>query len=468
MNIENVLWLSTGFLNYAQKLRRLGIEVYIPDFLFSQIEKKELFKPLSSLSIKFPIDFLNISIMKKFDMFVIDIPKQKPLWNEKELLNKIEMSFSVLIKLAVKNYRDIVIATSEKSLETVIEKLEECGDVPLQERRKLALESILKLIVYYADLHKFLSETFASEKFEYLLLNKIQPLDHDTTLYQDAELLKIYSQSSFLDNLEFLNFELPSIDDIKNVHESLKFSNALSEGGCALISNGVVRFIMNTPDIEYNIEKILNYVNKFGIFSGTIFINSEIGEDLLKNIESRNIKLILAKDFKGIVSGETPKIVKIKKPYSLDVRDLYTFLDSTVIKYTIKSQNMNFKLKYSNESNTRIDDEKNITRALNIFKRLEPSAAVAVVKYKILYLNSMCSGEYEAIKGVIDQLEKFSDSKKNSEVILIIDSIPKNTQLLDKIKNVGVKFLLIPEKTKKIHSEGNGAITFQVKNIKDL
>ena len=88
MNIENVLWLSTGFLNYAQKLRGLGIEVYIPDFLFSQIEKKEFFKPLSSSSIKFPIDFLNISIMKKFDMFVIDIPKQKPLWNEKELLNK--------------------------------------------------------------------------------------------------------------------------------------------------------------------------------------------------------------------------------------------------------------------------------------------------------------------------------------------------------------------------------------------
>lgn len=433
MSIEKVLWFTTDFIDYAKKIKEFTTKIYIPDFLHSEIEEKDLFIPLSAASIKFPEDFMNDSF-KNFDMFVVNIPELNSSWDEKTLLEKIETSFSVLVKQAVKNYRDIIVVTNEKTLQTVIKNLEECGDVPLQDRRRMALESMQRLIDYYVNLYKLLSETFASEKFEYLLLKKLQPLEFNKNVYKDVELLKIQSKQTFFENVEFLNNELLSIEDIKVIHTSMKILENLSENSCALISGDKIEFISSNASLEYNIQRILDYAKSYKVSSASIAVNGKVDKDILKIINSNYFSTVIARNFENIEILNDLKLFKIPE-ISLVKNDVfYQFLDSLVIKYENKLHDQN------------VPSEK----LLNIFKKLQPKAALIAVNSEIFFLSSYCISDYEAIENAIYKFSKVSVSEPISEVVLVTNSIPDDAKLLKKLRESGVEKAILFEELDKL------------------
>jgi len=439
MNIRSVLWFTEKFLDYAEKLRGLGAEIFIPDFLLEKIEKKDFFKNLSSKNLKFPADFLDMSITNQFDLFVVEIPEQKPLWNEDELLKKIEMSFSLLIKLAVKNYRNIVVAVDEETLEIIVDNIRECGDVPLQDRRKLALKAILKLIIYYADLHKFLSETFASEKFHYMLLDKIQPLKYGENPNQEAELLRLYSHHSFFEDLEFVNINLPSANNLIDMYEGITIAKKLHKNSCVLVSYGAVRCIANSDDLEANIGKIIKYKRYFEV-SGLLIVKGEIDNVLLRKIKDAKIRIVAAENFAVNEICKDVKMVKIKRFQSNEYNHTYRFLDSTVIKYEINKHPVEGKLTRVNDIETKPEDRENLIFILNILKELKSSSAILAKGRKILYLSTGCSSAYEAIISVIRQFKEFQENlKESNNLILATDSTLKSDKLVDKMKEINVR-----------------------------
>lgn len=435
MSIEKVLWFTTKFIDYAKKFKELGSKIYMPDFLLSKIkiEEKDIFKPLSTASIKFPEDFMDDLVIKNFDMFVVDISPLKPSWDEKELLERIETSFCVLVKQAVKNYRDIIVATSEKTLQTIIKNLEECGDIPLQHRRRIALESLLKLIDYYVNLYKLLSETFASEKFEYLLLKKLQPLEFDKDLYKDAELLKIQSKQTFFENIEFLDEGLLSIKDVKTLYTATKFFEDLSENSCALIFDDKVEFIVSGVSSEHNIQRILDYVKSYKISSASIIINGEVDEKVLKAVDSKYFSTVIARDFENIEVQDGLKLFKISEVPSMQNDVSYQFLDSLVIKCENKPQVQ------SSPSE----------RSLSIFKKLQSKAALIVIDNEVFLSSSHCMSDYEAIENVIHKFSKVSVTETISEAILVVNSIPDDREILRKIKASGIEKAILFEGSDK-------------------
>lgn len=465
MNTKRVLWVTEKFLDHAEKLRDLGTEIYVPDFLLKEIKKKDLFIPLSSIGLDYPSDFLDISIIKRFDLFVVDVPEQKPIWNEDELLKKIEMSFSLLIKLAVKNYRDAVVAVDEETLEIVIDDIKECGDIPLQERRKLSLKAILKLIIYYADLHKFLSETFASEKFHYMLLDKIQSLKYGENLHQEAELLKLYSHHSFFEDLEFVNLGLPSVDELVDLYEGMLIAEKLCKNSCVLTSYGSVRCIANFEGLETNIEKIIKYKKHFEV-SGLLIVKGEVDSFLLEKLRNARIRTVAAENFIINEMNRSIKMIKIKKFQPDECRYIYRFLGSTAIRYELNKYPVENRLTRVNNIKEKPEDKENLIFISSILKELKSSSAILAEGKKILYLSTGCSSTYEAINNVLGQFEKFQENlKEEDRLILATDTILKNNRLLDKIKESGVKVFYSfgnYEDEKLIKGfEDNGIVLFQ-------
>ncbi|HHD73146.1 MAG TPA: phosphoribosylaminoimidazolecarboxamide formyltransferase, partial [Epsilonproteobacteria bacterium] len=63
------------------------------------------------------------------------------------------------------NYRDVIPVVDPEDYNTIIDSIEECGDFPLHNRRKLSLKAFYSCSKYDSNIHKVFSELFASEKY---------------------------------------------------------------------------------------------------------------------------------------------------------------------------------------------------------------------------------------------------------------------------------------------------------------
>ncbi|HCZ06034.1 MAG: hypothetical protein PWP37_1193 [Thermotogota bacterium] len=84
--------------------------------------------------------------------------------NEFELLEEIDIGGVALIRAAAKNYRDVVVLVDPSDYDLVLESIWECGDVPLQTRRRLALKAMKTVLDYDRTVYTIMAEIFGESE----------------------------------------------------------------------------------------------------------------------------------------------------------------------------------------------------------------------------------------------------------------------------------------------------------------
>ncbi|MEJ5230210.1 IMP cyclohydrolase [Pseudothermotoga sp. U03pept] len=119
--------------------------------VLARISDQNHLKQLSQLGIE-PIDMVVVNLRP--------IPKVS---DEKSLLESIDIGGVALLRAAAKNYRDVVPICDQKDYAFVIDSIDQCGDIVLQERRRLCAKAFFVCGEYDLAIYKVLSDLFAIE-----------------------------------------------------------------------------------------------------------------------------------------------------------------------------------------------------------------------------------------------------------------------------------------------------------------
>jgi len=229
------------------------------------------------------------------DMVVVNLRPFEQLAHssrkEASLLESIDIGGVALLRAAAKNHRDVVPVCDPRDYDLIIESLDECGDVTLQDRRMLALKAFFTTMKYDSTVHSVLSELYASEKFEYRIYERVETLRDDKHSNLPVELLRVYDRETVLDNIDILKGNTLSYQLVQDILAAALLSEAIDRGSAALFKNGKLQRLSITEDVFVNIENVLSGYTKT-MSQGTLFVKSKLDEscaDIITKLNSRNV-----------------------------------------------------------------------------------------------------------------------------------------------------------------------------------
>ncbi len=103
--------------------------------------------------------------IKPIDMVVVNLypfeETAKRTKDEKELIEQIDIGGVALLRAAAKNYRNVIVVCDPDDYDMVLYYMREKGDVPLKERKGLALKVFRRTADYDKAILKVLTEVFS-------------------------------------------------------------------------------------------------------------------------------------------------------------------------------------------------------------------------------------------------------------------------------------------------------------------
>ncbi len=105
-------------------------------------------------------------LYEDYSIVVINLPFDIP-YNEESLFESFKGKQAYTLLKAIKNYRESLPVCDPEDYEKIVKSHELCGDVPLQDRRKLAVKALLHLLSFFARVHSRMAELFAMLDFEH-------------------------------------------------------------------------------------------------------------------------------------------------------------------------------------------------------------------------------------------------------------------------------------------------------------
>jgi len=119
---------------------------------------------------------LKDNAIEAIDMVIVNLYPfdlvQRQTRDEDILIENIDIGGVALLRAAAKNHRNVVVVCDPADYKKIIDLIDACGDVPLHDRRMLALKAFYYTMRYDATIHRVLSELFASEKYEHLTFER--------------------------------------------------------------------------------------------------------------------------------------------------------------------------------------------------------------------------------------------------------------------------------------------------------
>ncbi|ODN30830.1 IMP cyclohydrolase [Fervidobacterium thailandense] len=119
---------------------------------------------------------LRENAIEMIDMVVVNLYPfdlvQRQTRDEDVLIENIDIGGVALLRAAAKNHRNVVVVCDPADYKKILNSIDACGDVPLHDRRMLALKAFYHTMRYDATIHRVLSELFASEKYEHLTFER--------------------------------------------------------------------------------------------------------------------------------------------------------------------------------------------------------------------------------------------------------------------------------------------------------
>ncbi len=359
---------------------------------------------------------------KGLDLVAIDLKERPTKLDESSILNGIESWKYSVVYSCMKNYRNSIVLVDPDDFELVIESLNECGDITLQDRRLLSLKALYRLLRVGSLTHKELSELFATEKFETLILEEIIPLRYGENPHQFAHISKVAKERAFFDFVDENMLFTMSYNNLIDLHLAIVTLKNLGNEFAVRVHHGSI--------VEVK-KRNLNFKKARGVLVAN-FVN----DSLIKALEENELDVVALPD--------TSK-AKARKTLNLDVDKIvlsdksYRHLDGNFIIQTSDELN---KMRFISEES----DEQ--YRWANVIAALSNSMACCIFKNgEMLTLGSGQPDQIDALEIALIRAKR--ESKNVSNAIFAFDGPIKDMRVVDALITVGSGTIIEPGGSKK-------------------
>ena len=398
---------SGEFEWFEKKLEQFGIEI------ISTSDFEDLFDLNGEILKAGGSDFDGL------DLVAIELSERPTKLDENYILTSVEVWKYSIVYSAMKNYRNCVIIVDSDDFKHVIDSIDECGDVTLQDRRMLALKAMYRLLRINSLTHRELSELFAAEKFETLILEEITPLRYGENPHQYAHISKVAKEAAFFDFLDEDQLFAMSYNNLIDLHLALNVVKNLKSDFVVRVHHGSV------VDV---VKKTFNFKNARGVMA-TNFMN----EELEKSLKESDLDLLALP--KGVkVKARAKKIIEFNEEALTSTDKEYRFLDGN---FLVQSVDDLGKMRFSEDEN---DPQ---YRWANVIAALSNSMACCIFKDgEMISLGSGQPDQIDALEIALMRAER--DSKDVSEAVFAFDGPIKDERVMERLAKIGSGTVIEP------------------------
>ena len=237
---------------------------------------------------------------KNIDLVIVNFyPFEKTVLdtkNENKIIENIDIGGPALVRSAAKNFKDVVVITSNYQLDSLIHEMNSYkGSTSLKFRKKLSQEAFNETAYYDANISKYFNKIIDNKypnkiTFNGTLLSKLR---YGENPHQSGA---FYSRGNF-NELEKLNGKELSYNNYNDIYYGLDIINSLPKGvGTIIIKHA------NPSGISIDKKQLSSFKQAFNCdpisaFGGVIICNYKINYETAKEINNKFFEVIVAKDF---------------------------------------------------------------------------------------------------------------------------------------------------------------------------
>lgn len=359
---------------------------------------------------------------KGLDLVAIDLKEKPTKLDERSILNGLESWKYSVIYSCMKNYRNSIVLVDPDDFELVIESLNECGDITLQDRRLLSLKALYRLLRIGSLTHKELSELFATEKFETLILEEIIPLRYGENPHQFAHVSKIAKEKAFFDFVDEDVLFTMSYNNLIDLHLAIVALKNLGNEFAVRVHHGS---IVEVKKQNLDFEKARG-----------VLVANFINDDLIEALKENELDVVALPDTSKVKAKKTLNFDESKIVLS---DKLYRHLDGNFIVQTSDELD---KMRFISEKN----DEQ--YRWANVIAALSNSMACCIFKNgEMLALGSGQPDQIDALEIALIRAKR--ESKDISDAIFAFDGPIKDMRVVDVLITIGSGTIIEPGGSKK-------------------
>lgn len=233
------------------------------------------------------------------DMVVnILYPFQETLANpsstDSEIIEKIDIGGPSMIRAAAKNYKDVMIVTSNEQYDEVIEELRANPDTGIEFKKKLACEAFAHTAAYdIAIANYFMDETGQSDDL-FMHFKKDRELRYGENPHQAATYYRGDEVEGTLNDAKIIQGKELSYNNILDITAGLDFIKEFKDRPTVVgIKHTNPCSIATDDDIEVAYDKCIRGDSE-SIFGGIIVLNRPVTRSLAEKMTSFFLEIIIA------------------------------------------------------------------------------------------------------------------------------------------------------------------------------
>ena len=403
--------------------------------------KRENKKHLNQMKVQ---DFKNIDlVVVNFYPFENTINKSK---NESRIIENIDIGGPALVRSAAKNFKDVVVITSNYQLENLTSEMNiNNGSTTLKFRKNLSQEAFSETAYYDSNISKYFNKINDNRFPKKITINGslVNKLRYGENPHQ---LGAIYSRDN-LSGLEKLNGKELSYNNYNDIYYGLDIINSLPKGvGTVIIKHA------NPSGVSINKKQLFSFKQAFNCdpissFGGVIICNYEINHRTAQEISKKFFEVIVAKgfDYKALSILKKKKnliIIKNNQKYESNEIVINSLSRSFILQ---NSDNENF-----NKQNFKVVSKKKPSKkmlndlifAFNICRFVKSNAIVITNDCSTVGIGSGQPSRLDSCEIAVNKMRKFNH--KTESLVAASDAFFPFVDGIELLIQSGVKAIIQP------------------------
>lgn len=218
--------------------------------------------------------------------------------SERELCEYIDIGGITLIRAAAKNFNHVAIVTSPAQYDEVVSHVEASGTIPLELRRKLALEAFSLTCSYDAAIETFFASKVGREVLPGRLnisMEKMGLLRYGENPHQTGALYRT------LDDSPLVSFELHqgkelSYNNYLDMVGALSISRDMGRGSVSIVKHTNPCGVGWCGDELRSFSRALS-TDRVSAFGGIVAVNGVVGKELAEELNQLFLEVVLARSY---------------------------------------------------------------------------------------------------------------------------------------------------------------------------
>ena len=387
---------------------------------------------------------------ENIDLVIVNFyPFEKTLKETKDhnkIIENIDIGGPAMVRAAAKNYKDVVVITSNKQYLELINQLKiNKGSTSLQFRKKMSNLAFTETAYYdsvIADyFNKSLNIHFPHKKIIYG--NLIEQLRYGENPHQKSA---VYSKNIEL-NIKQIHGKPLSYNNYNDIYSALTISKTLPKNtGTVIVKHANP---CGVSIIKDNVESYKSALacDPTSAFGGIVSCNFEITKNLALELNKIFLEVVIANGF----NKDALKILKLKK--NVRLIDASLFSQNKILKFNSNSNSMllqtedyeifskkNFKV-VSKKRPTKSQFD-NLVFAFNVCRYVKSNAIVLASDKSTVGIGSGQPSRLDSCEIAINKMNKYS--KPKNEIVAASDAFFPFVDGIEKLIHSGISAVIQP------------------------